>query len=88
MAMKLVSPSHNEMLGVIQKTVFAIGEITTDLFHPRGIRTRRDASDLHASCLQVHDGEHIERDQSVSRPHLDRREIRGEDRIPVCLEER
>ena len=33
---------HNEMLGVFQASVFAIGEIAADLFHPRGIGARRD----------------------------------------------
>ncbi len=71
------------MAGVFQKSVFAIGEIAAGLFHPRGIRTRRDPGKVDTACLQVHHSEHIERDQSAPRPDFDSGEVRGEDRIPV-----
>ena len=78
----------DQMTGVFQESVFAIGEIAADLFHPRGIRTWRDACDLHTACLQVHHGKHVERHQSVSRPDFRSREVRGKDGFPVGLQER
>jgi hypothetical protein len=74
------------MLGVFQESVFAIGEIAADLFHPRGIRTRRDPGNVDATGFQMHHGENVERHQSVPRPDFDSREVRGEDRISVGLQ--
>ena len=56
---------HNEMLGVFQESVFAIGEIAADLFHPRGIRTWRDPGNVDATGFQMHHSENVERHQSV-----------------------
>lgn len=46
---------------------------------------RRDARDIDTACLQVHDGEDVERVQSGPCLHLDRRKIRCNDRGPVCF---
>ncbi len=59
-----------------------------DLHHPRGIRTRRNARDVDSACFQVHDREHIARNEPVSRPHFDRREVRGKERVPVSFQNR
>ena len=37
----------DQMAGVFQKTVFTVVQVPADLLYPRGLRTRRDASDLH-----------------------------------------
>ncbi len=79
---------HDQVTGVLQEPVFTVSQVTAHLFHPRGIGTRCDACNVDTACLQMHDCEHIERDQSVPCPHFDRREIRDEDGIPVGFQER
>lgn len=62
---------HDEMAGVFQASMFAIVEITADLFHPPSIGARRDPGNVDTACLQVHHSEHIERDEPVPRPDFD-----------------
>ena len=76
------------MLGVFQESVFALGEIAADLFHPRGIRTWRDPGNVDATGFQMHHGENAERDQPAPRPHFDGREVCGKQRIPMSPQER
>ena len=66
----------------------ASAQVAADLFHPRGIRTRRDPGNVDATGFQMHHSENVERHQSVSRPDFDSREVRGKDRFPVGLQKR
>ena len=79
---------HRKMTGAFEEAVFAIGEIAADLFHPRSIGTRRDACNVRTAGFQMPHGENVERDQSVSRPDFNSRDVRGKDRIPVRFQER
>ena len=79
---------HDQMTGIPQEPIFAAGQIATDLSDPCGIGTRCDPRDVDSTCLQVHDGKDVERDQSVPCPHFDCRKVRGGNRIPVGFQER
>ena len=79
---------HDEVAGVFQEPIFTVGQIAAGLFHPRGIRTRRDPGNVDATGFQMHHSENVERHQSVPRPDFDSREVRGEDRIPVSFQKR
>ena len=61
------------MTGVLQEPVFAVCQVPADLFHPRGIRTWRNACNVHTTGLHVHGCEDVERDQSVPCPDFDGR---------------
>ena len=76
------------MTGIPQEPIFAVVQVATDLSDPCGIGTRCDPRDVDSTCLQVHDGKDVERDQSVPCPYLNRREVDGENRILVCFQER
>ena len=78
---------HDQMTGIPEEPIFAVGQIATDLSDPCGIGTWCDAGDVDSTCLQVHDSKDVERDQSVLCPHFDRRKVRGENRLPVGFQE-
>ena len=76
------------MTDILEESVFVISQVTADLLHPFGIRTRRNACNVHTSRLQVHNCQDIEGDQSPTRPDFDGGDVRGETRIPVSFQER
>ena len=80
------SASGSAVLNATTFGTFGREQVAADLFHPRGIRVGRDASDVHAACVQVHGRENVKRRQSSARPDLDGREFGGKSSITVGLQ--
>lgn len=76
------------MTGSIEDPVFTVGQITTDLSDPCGIRTRCYTRDVDSPCFQMHDGEDVEGNHSPARPDFQGGEVDGKQHIPVGLQER
>lgn len=53
------------MTGIFEESVFIVSEIAANLFYPRDIEAGRYVGYVDTAHLQMHDGEHIERDESV-----------------------
>jgi len=65
-----------------ERSVDRIGEVPTDLHHPRFGGTWRDSSDLDTTCRKLDHEEHVERHETTRSPDLDGEEVgRG---IDVC----
>ncbi len=70
---------NDQVAGIIQEAIIPVREIAADLLDPCRVGTWCDASNVDSACLQVHDGQQIERDESVPCPDLDSREVGGKD---------
>lgn len=70
-----------------EEAVFLVSQLPRDLRHPRAVRIRRRAGDLHDARLQVDHEERVECDQAARRPDLAGEEVRRRDLAPVALQE-
>ncbi len=78
----------DQMAGVLQKAILIVGQTAAHLRHPHGVGARCYPRDVHATGLQVHHGEDVERDETVSRPDFQSCEVCGKDGIPVSSQKR
>src|SRR5262249_33486269 len=70
-----------------QKAVANIGQVASDLIHPRGVGLWCDARDVDAARGQVDHEEHRESRQAAMSPDVDREEIRRRQDLPLRFEE-
>ena len=78
----------DQVSGTIQESVFAIDEITRDLFHPFLFGLLNDPGDLDPPSLEIDDEENEIADQTRLRDHFDAEEVGCRYRSPVSLQER
>jgi len=78
---------ENEVPRLLEEPIHAVGEIPSDLPHPRFARLIRDSSDVHPSCPNVDD----EKDEVPNEPeasqHFDGEEIGASDCSKMRLDE-
>ena len=77
----------DEVAGSIQKPIFGVGEIASNLSHPCSVGLRNNPGDLDSAGFEVDDEEHEIPDQSGPREHLDAEEVRCCDGPPMSLQE-
>jgi hypothetical protein len=78
---------HEEILLVVEKTIFKIGQFTSLLLHPWFFGVRRVMDELDATRLQVDDEQQVECNQASGRPDFHGREVDRCQDVPVGFEE-
>ena len=79
---------HDQVTLAIEESVFAVGQFTSDLFHPRLIGTGRATGEVNAARFKFHHEQQVKRYQSAFGPDFDGGEIDGCQYVPVRLDER
>ena len=80
-------PVNNNVAGVFQESVFAVGEISGHLAAPFSVWTLSDPGDLDLSGFQTHDDQDVEGDQAVLGPYFHGGEVDGGDGVPFLGDE-
>ncbi len=78
-------PVNNNVAGVFQETLVAIGEVAGHLSGPVPVRVFGDSCDFNSAGSQTHDDENIKGDQAMSAPDFNGGEVNGGDGVPVGL---
>lgn len=56
---------HQQIPLALEKAVFAVGQISSNLLHPQVVRTRRESGEAHASRGDLHHEQQVERDEAA-----------------------
>ena len=79
---------HDQVSLAVKKTIFAVGQFTSRLFHPGLVGTGRTAGEVNASRFQLDDKQQIKRDEASFGPDFDSSEVDRGEYVPVRFEER
>ena len=80
-------PVEDEEALVGQHPVERIGEVPTDLNHPRLRWAGSDSGDVDTTRCEFDHEEHVERHETTRSPDLDNEEVGGGEHVPMGLEE-
>jgi len=77
---------HQAEALLTEKAVDRIGQVPPDLANPSLIWVRRDSGEVNPAASQIDGEQDVQRDQPVSAPHLDGREVDRGDGRPMGAE--
>ena len=79
---------HDQVAFTVKKTIFRIGQVSGNDFHPGLIWIRCASGQVNAARLQLHDEQQVIGDQPASGPDFDGGKVDRRQYVPVRFEER